>query len=62
MKDSLYALLLPSDHFPQARLREKRTTVIDDWLLAYEQAQSDVAKLKSEYLSKTRRADEAADE
>ncbi|RXW11827.1 hypothetical protein EST38_g14029, partial [Candolleomyces aberdarensis] len=55
----------PFDHWAQGykdRLREQRTTVIDNWLRSYEQAQADVAKLKQEYLSKNRRADEAEDD
>ncbi|KAL0953557.1 hypothetical protein HGRIS_004778 [Hohenbuehelia grisea] len=44
------------------RLSQSRHTVIDNWLSAYEQAQGDVSKLKQQYLSKTRRADEAEDD
>lgn len=47
---------------PQNRIRQNKATVIDTWLRAYEQAQGDVAKLKHQYLAKTRRADEAEDE
>lgn len=35
---------------------------MDNWLRTYQQAQGDVAKLKHQYLAKTRRADEAEDE
>ena len=35
---------------------------MDNWLRSYEQSQGDVAKLKHQYLAKTRRADEAEDE
>jgi len=37
-------------------------TVLDEWLRAYEFSASDVAKLKQQYLAKTRKADEAEDE
>lgn len=46
----------------QERLRHDKTTVVDNWLRSYEQAQGEVAKLKHQYLAKTRRADEAEDE
>jgi hypothetical protein len=46
----------------QDRLKQNKATVIDNWLRSYEQAQADVAKLKSTYLAKVRRADEAEDE
>jgi len=36
--------------------------MIGTWFKAYEQAQEDVAKLRQQYLLKTRRADEAEDE
>ncbi|KAF8202488.1 hypothetical protein BJ912DRAFT_1110792 [Pholiota molesta] len=44
------------------RLKQNKATVIDNWLRSYEQAQADVAKLKSTYLAKVRRADEAEDD
>ncbi|TFK32789.1 hypothetical protein BDQ12DRAFT_474872 [Crucibulum laeve] len=44
------------------RIKQNKTTVIDNWLRSYEQAQGEVAKLKHQYLTKTRRADEAADD
>lgn len=44
------------------RLRQNRATVVDGWLRSYEHAQADVIKLKNQYLSKMRRADEAEDD
>ncbi|KAF9485462.1 hypothetical protein BDN70DRAFT_847745 [Pholiota conissans] len=44
------------------RLKQNKATVIDNWLRSYEHAQTDVAKLKSTYLAKVRRADEAEDD
>ncbi|KAF8817572.1 hypothetical protein BYT27DRAFT_7199108 [Phlegmacium glaucopus] len=55
----------PFDRWAQAykaRLRQTKTTVVDNWLRSYEQAQVDVSKLKHQYLAKTRRADEAEDD
>lgn len=46
----------------QERIKQNKATVIDNWLRSYEQAQGEVAKLKHQYLTKTRRADEAYDE
>lgn len=46
----------------QSRLRQNKSTVMDNWLRTYQQAQGDVAKLKHQYLAKIRRADEAEDE
>ncbi|KAF4610740.1 hypothetical protein D9613_006830 [Agrocybe pediades] len=45
----------------QERLRQNKATVFDS-LRSYEQAHNDVAKLKQQYLSKVRRADEAEDD
>ncbi|KAF5316623.1 hypothetical protein D9619_006671 [Psilocybe cf. subviscida] len=44
------------------RLKQNKATVIDNWLKSYEQAQGDVAKLKNQYTTKVRRADEAEDD
>ncbi|KAJ6518693.1 hypothetical protein C8R45DRAFT_807571 [Mycena sanguinolenta] len=44
------------------RLHQSRSSIIDYWLRAYEQAHGEVAKLKHQYLAKTRRADEAEDD
>ncbi|KAF8159691.1 hypothetical protein B0H34DRAFT_796910 [Crassisporium funariophilum] len=44
------------------RLKQNKSTVIDNWLRSYEQAQGEVAKLKHQYLAKTRKADEAEDD
>ena len=46
----------------QDRVEQGKSTVFDNWLRNYEQAQADVQKLKQQYLNKTRRADEAEDE
>lgn len=46
----------------QERLRETKALILDEWLRAYEFSSSDVAKLKQQYLAKTRKADEAEDE
>ncbi|KAF5361761.1 hypothetical protein D9756_002513 [Leucocoprinus leucothites] len=46
----------------KTRIRQNKGTVLDSWLRSYEQAQGDVAKLKQQYLNKTRRADEAEDD
>lgn len=46
----------------QLRLGQSRYAVLDTWMKAYEQAQGEVAKLKHQYLSKVRKADEAEDE
>ncbi|KAF9045812.1 hypothetical protein BDZ89DRAFT_979706 [Hymenopellis radicata] len=46
----------------KARLSQSRHAVLDTWMKAYEQAQGDVAKLKHQYLSKVRKADEAEDD
>ncbi|KAF8892093.1 hypothetical protein BD779DRAFT_1670440 [Infundibulicybe gibba] len=55
----------PFDEWAQGykeRLRQNKTTVIDNWLRSYEHAQGEVTKLKNQYLTKTRRADEAEDD
>ncbi|KAK6992218.1 hypothetical protein R3P38DRAFT_3408860 [Favolaschia claudopus] len=44
------------------RLHQSKASIIDYWLRAYEQAHGEVAKLKHQYLAKTRRADEAEDD
>ncbi|PFH51886.1 hypothetical protein AMATHDRAFT_58092 [Amanita thiersii Skay4041] len=44
------------------RLKQSKATVLDNWLRSYEQAQTDVHKLKQQYLTKTRRADDAEDD
>ncbi|KAJ7623327.1 hypothetical protein FB45DRAFT_980263 [Roridomyces roridus] len=44
------------------RLHQSRASVVDHYLRSYEQAQGEVAKLKHQYLAKTRRADEAEDD
>ena len=46
----------------QERDKQNKATVIDNWLKSYEQARTDVGKLKNQYLYKVRRADEAEDE
>lgn len=46
----------------QERIKQNKATVIDNWLKSYEQARTDVGKLKNHYLNKVRRADEAEDE
>lgn len=46
----------------QTRLHQHRHAVLDTWMKAYEHAQGDVSKLKHQYLSKVRKADEAEDE
>ncbi|KAK0202951.1 hypothetical protein DFS33DRAFT_1343865 [Desarmillaria ectypa] len=55
----------PFDEWAQGfkeRLRQRRHSVIDNWMKAYEQSHGEVAKLKHQYLSKTRKADEAEDD
>ncbi|KAJ7245122.1 hypothetical protein B0H12DRAFT_1325359 [Mycena haematopus] len=44
------------------RLHQSKNSIIDHWLRSYEQAHGEVAKLKRQYLAKTRRADEAEDD
>ncbi|KAF7294424.1 hypothetical protein MKEN_01434900 [Mycena kentingensis (nom. inval.)] len=44
------------------RLKQSKAQILDHWLRSYEQAHGDVAKLKQQYLAKTRRADEAEDD
>lgn len=44
------------------RLKGSKQTMLDGWMLAYEMAHTDVAKLKNDYLTKIRKADEAEDE
>ncbi|THU99108.1 hypothetical protein K435DRAFT_508387 [Dendrothele bispora CBS 962.96] len=55
----------PFDQWAQgykARVRQSRTVVLDQWLKTYENSQGEVAKLKHQYLAKTRKADEAEDD
>ncbi|KAJ6581367.1 hypothetical protein B0H19DRAFT_1060957 [Mycena capillaripes] len=55
----------PFDQWAQTykdRLHQSRSSIVDYWLRSYEQAHADVAKLKHQYLAKTRRADEAEDD
>lgn len=55
----------PFDQWAQTykeQLENKKATVLDGWVKNYEQAQGDVAKLKHQYLAKTRKADEAEDD
>lgn len=55
----------PFDEWAQGfkeRLRQRRHDDIDNWMKAYEQSHGEVAKLKHQYLSKTRKADEAEDD
>ncbi|KAI9464211.1 hypothetical protein HD554DRAFT_2206321 [Boletus coccyginus] len=44
------------------RLSASKATALNNWLRYYEEAQKEVIKLKSTYLAKTRRADEAEDD
>ncbi|KAF9525966.1 hypothetical protein CPB83DRAFT_877053 [Crepidotus variabilis] len=44
------------------RLHKNRSTVMDEWLESFEHDQSEVAKLKKQYLAKVRKADEAEDD
>uniref|UniRef100_A0A0W0G9W1 Uncharacterized protein n=1 Tax=Moniliophthora roreri TaxID=221103 RepID=A0A0W0G9W1_MONRR len=44
------------------RLRQSKGVVFDQWLKGFEQSQAEVAKLKQQYLAKTRKADEAEDD
>ncbi|OSX64294.1 hypothetical protein POSPLADRAFT_1065539 [Postia placenta MAD-698-R-SB12] len=44
------------------RLKGSKQTMLDGWMLAYEMAHTDVAKLKNDYLTKIRKADEAEDD
>ncbi|PPQ65486.1 hypothetical protein CVT26_000126 [Gymnopilus dilepis] len=55
----------PFDEWAQSykqRLGQHKSTVIDNWLKTYEQAQGEVSKLKSQYLAKVRKADDAEDD
>ncbi|KAK0497208.1 hypothetical protein EDD18DRAFT_1161108 [Armillaria luteobubalina] len=55
----------PFDEWAQGfkeRLRQRRHEDIDSWMKTYEQSHGEVAKLKHQYLSKTRKADEAEDD
>ena len=52
----------PTDLFLQERLRRNKVAVIDNWLRSYEISQGEVEKLKTQYLNKTRKADEAEDD
>ncbi|KAA1468841.1 hypothetical protein DENSPDRAFT_795101 [Dentipellis sp. KUC8613] len=44
------------------RIRQSKSVMLDGYLRSYEHSQSDVAKLKSHYLAKVRKADEAEDD
>ncbi|KAG6821453.1 hypothetical protein H0H93_010177 [Arthromyces matolae] len=44
------------------RVKTSKANVLDDWLKGYEQGHAEVAKLKQQYLAKTRQADEAEDD
>ncbi|KAF8631927.1 hypothetical protein AX15_002180 [Amanita polypyramis BW_CC] len=44
------------------RLRQSKSSVLDNWLRNYEQMQGDIQKLKQHYLEKIRRADDAEDD
>ncbi|KZT10072.1 uncharacterized protein LAESUDRAFT_741666 [Laetiporus sulphureus 93-53] len=44
------------------RLRGSKHHILENWMVAYEMALADVKKLKSDYINKTRRADEAEDD
>ncbi|OCH93651.1 hypothetical protein OBBRIDRAFT_790007 [Obba rivulosa] len=44
------------------RLRTSRHNVLDGWMHSYEMALDEVARLKADYLNKTRKADEAEDD
>lgn len=46
----------------EERLSSSKAMVMNNWLRAYEDSQKEVIKLKSSYLQKTRRADEAEDD
>ncbi|KAF5351573.1 hypothetical protein D9758_007222 [Tetrapyrgos nigripes] len=55
----------PFDQWAQsykARIRQSRGVVLEQWLKTYEGAHGEVAKLKHQYLAKTRKADEAEDD
>ncbi|KAJ7077876.1 hypothetical protein B0H15DRAFT_557408 [Mycena belliarum] len=55
----------PFDQWAQTykdRLLQSKGSIIEYWLRSYEQAHGEVAKLKHQYLAKTRRADEAEDD
>lgn len=55
----------PFDEWAQAykeRLKQHKTTVLDNWLRNYEQSHYDLSKLKNLYLNKMRKADEIEDE
>lgn len=66
ISNDLHSLVAdPFDEWAQSykeRLSNKKETVLDGWIKAYEQAHGDVAKLKHQYLAKTRKADEAEDD
>lgn len=59
---SLRSALRIDHNCTQERVKQNKATVIDNWLKSYEQARTDVGKLKGQYLNKVRRADEAEDE
>ncbi|EIW58644.1 uncharacterized protein TRAVEDRAFT_29154 [Trametes versicolor FP-101664 SS1] len=44
------------------RLHGSKANLLDGWMYSYEVAQTEVNKLKSDYLTKTRKADEAEDD
>ncbi|EEB88730.1 hypothetical protein MPER_13262, partial [Moniliophthora perniciosa FA553] len=46
----------------KGRLKQSKGVVFDQWLKGFEQSQAEVAKLKQQYLAKTRKADEAEDD
>ncbi|KAF9266919.1 hypothetical protein L218DRAFT_1074764 [Marasmius fiardii PR-910] len=46
----------------KSRLQQSKGVILDQWLKGYETAQADVAKLKQQYLTKTRKADEAEED
>ncbi|KAF8909412.1 hypothetical protein CPB84DRAFT_1743969 [Gymnopilus junonius] len=55
----------PFDEWAQAykqRLAQHKATVVDNWLKTYEQAHGEVSKLKNQYLTKVRKADDAEDD
>ncbi|TFY52335.1 hypothetical protein EVG20_g10594, partial [Dentipellis fragilis] len=44
------------------RIHQSKSVILDGYLRSYEHSQSDVAKLKNNYLAKVRKADEAEDD
>ncbi|EJD48326.1 hypothetical protein AURDEDRAFT_61186 [Auricularia subglabra TFB-10046 SS5] len=49
-------------HAHKGRVHQSRNVLVDGWLQAYEDGVAEVAKLKKNYLNKTRKADEAEDD